>query len=43
MHGGNSPGAPRGNENARKHGGYSAKTIAAARYLKDIANLLEEI
>ena len=29
--GGLSPGAPRGNQNARKHGRYSAKAIAARR------------
>jgi hypothetical protein len=32
--------APQGNRNAWKHGGYSAKTMAAARYLKGIAGLL---
>ena len=41
MHGGNNPGAPVGNRNARKHGGFSAKTKAAARYLREIARLLE--
>jgi hypothetical protein len=42
MHGGNSPGAPIGNKNARKHGGYSAKTMAAVRYLKTIARLVKD-
>jgi hypothetical protein len=28
MHGGTSPGAPKGNKNALKHGRYSAKAIA---------------
>ena len=40
MHGGTNPGAPRGNCNARKHGGYSAKTMAAARYLRTIARII---
>jgi len=42
MHGGKSSGAPVGNENARKHGGYSAKTMAAAQYLRDIARLVKD-
>ena len=33
MHGGNSPGAPRGNSNALKHGRYSAAAIAERREL----------
>jgi len=40
MHGGTNPGAPIGNRNARKHGGYSAKAMAAARYLKMIARIV---
>lgn len=28
MHGGTSPGAPKGNRNAWKHGQYSAETVA---------------
>ena len=43
MHGGTNPGAPIGNRNARKHGGYSAKTMAAARYLKMIARLVRGV
>jgi len=43
MHGGTNPGAPIGNLNARKHGGYSAKTMAAARYLKMIARLVRQM
>lgn len=39
MHGGTNPGAPKGNQNARKHGGYSAKTLEAVRYVKAIARL----
>jgi hypothetical protein len=31
MHGGLSPGAPKGNRNALKHGRYSAKAIAGRR------------
>lgn len=43
LHGGRSPGPPKGNRNARKHGGYSAKTVAAMRYLKTIARLVREV
>ena len=42
MHGGTNPGAPRGNQNARKHGGYSAKTLEAVRYVKAMARLVRE-
>jgi uncharacterized protein YjcR len=31
MHGGKSPGAPKGNKNAFKHGRYSAQAIARRR------------
>jgi hypothetical protein len=31
MHGGRSPGAPKGNSNAFKHGRYTAKAIASRR------------
>lgn len=31
LHGGKSPGAPRGNQNAYKHGYYSAEAIASRR------------
>jgi hypothetical protein len=37
MHGGKSPGAPRGNKNAYKHGRYTAEAIANRR---EIATLL---
>jgi uncharacterized protein YjcR len=37
MHGGMSPGAPKGNKNAFKHGRYSAEAIAKRR---EIAALL---
>jgi hypothetical protein len=40
MHGGTNPGAPKGNQNARNHGGYSAKTLGAVRYVKAIARLM---
>ena len=43
MHGGTNRGAPKGNRNARKHGGRSADTIAAVRYLKEIARLTRDI
>lgn len=39
MHGGTNPGAPKGNQNARKHGGYSAKTLEAVRYVKAIVRI----
>jgi hypothetical protein len=31
MHGGTSPGAPKGNKNALKHGRYTARAIASRR------------
>jgi uncharacterized protein YjcR len=37
MHGGKSPGAPKGNKNALKHGRYAAEAIATRR---EIATLL---
>jgi uncharacterized protein YjcR len=40
MHGGTSPGAPKGNRNAFKHGRYSAEAIANRR---EIAALLREM
>ena len=43
MHGGTNPGAPEGNSNARKHGGRSARAMAAARYLREIARLVREV
>ena len=42
MHGGKGSGAPIGNRNARKHGGYSAKTKEAVRFIKSIARLVRE-
>jgi uncharacterized protein YjcR len=43
MHGGTNPGAPIGNRNARKHGGYSSEAMKAARYLKIIARLVRGV
>jgi hypothetical protein len=40
MHGGMSPGAPKGNTNALKHGRYTAEAIANRR---EIANLLRKM
>ena len=49
MHGGKSPGAPKGNNNALKHGLYTAKAIAdrreiaaLIRAMKGLAELVEE-
>src|SRR5882762_3707413 len=39
MHGGLSPGAPRGNKNAFKHGHYAAEAVASRR---EIAKLLRD-
>ena len=39
MHGGMSPGAPKGNKNAFKHGHYAAEAIASRR---EIAKLLRD-
>lgn len=41
MHGGASTGAPKGNQNAWKHGAYSASTLATTRYLKAVAKIVE--
>jgi hypothetical protein len=40
MHGGKSPGAPTGNDNARKHGLYTADAISERR---DLASLLRSM
>lgn len=39
MHGGKSPGAPKGYSNARKHGRYSAETIRNLRYVQAMSRL----
>lgn len=47
MHGGNNPGAPKGNRNALKHGFYSADAIAQRRQnaalIRAAEKLLKEI
>ncbi len=47
MHGGKSPGAPRGNSNARKHGLYTATAIAERRELatliRSMRRLVDEV
>ena len=42
MHGGTNPGAPKGNQNARKHGGYSAETLEALGQMRTLARLVSE-
>ncbi|HZG10159.1 MAG TPA: HGGxSTG domain-containing protein [Allosphingosinicella sp.] len=39
LHGGKSPGAPKENRNAWKHGARSAGTQQAARYLREMVRL----
>ncbi|WP_370516038.1 HGGxSTG domain-containing protein [Novosphingobium sp. Gsoil 351] len=41
MHGGPSPGAPKGNRNAWKHGARSASTMGAAAWIKAMARLVD--
>ena len=36
MHGGTSPGAPKGNQNAFKHGRYTAEANARRREIRDL-------
>jgi hypothetical protein len=47
MHGGMSPGAPKGNKNAFKHGHYTAEAIASrreiAKLLRDARALVKEV
>jgi uncharacterized protein YjcR len=47
MHGGMSPGAPKGNKNAFKHGRYTAEAIATrreiAKLLRDARALVKEL
>lgn len=47
MHGGKSPGAPIGNDNARKHGLYTADAIAErkelATLIRSMRGLIEEV
>jgi uncharacterized protein YjcR len=42
MHGGKGSGAPEGNRNAWKHGGYSAETKAAVAFVKAMARLIRK-
>jgi uncharacterized protein YjcR len=41
MHGGKSPGAPRGNRNALKHGRYSAETISMRAEIAKLLRLMK--
>lgn len=43
MHGGTSPGAPRGNTNAWKHGRYPAAAIAARRDITGLVRGMKEL
>jgi len=47
MHGGMSPGAPKGNKNAFKHGHYTAEAIATrceiAKLLRDAKVLVKQV
>jgi hypothetical protein len=47
MHGGQSPGAPRGNRHAFKHGHYTAEAIARRRelmaLLRGMRGLIEQV
>ena len=42
LHGGKSPGAPKGNKNALKHGYYTAEAIAERRYVRSLLRLTKE-
>jgi len=43
LHGGKSPGAPKGNKNALKHGKYTAEAIAERRYIRSMLRLTKEL
>ena len=43
MHGGTNPGAPIGNQNAFKHGRYSAETIMERRLLRALLRHSREL
>jgi uncharacterized protein YjcR len=43
MHGGASPGAPKGNANARKHGLYTAEAIKEKRELAALLRLMRAL
>jgi len=42
MHGGKSPGAPKGNRNAFKHGRYSAEAIAVRELVRQLVSEAKE-
>jgi hypothetical protein len=42
MHGGPSPGAPKGNRNAFKHGRYTAEAIAERKRIADLVRDIRE-
>lgn len=43
MHGGASPGAPKGNRNARKHGRYSAEAVAERHELRSLIRSMKAL
>ena len=43
MHGGRSPGAPKGNKNALKHGNYSAQGVAERRQVSALIRSLRAL
>jgi len=43
MHGGQSPGAPRGNSNALKHGRYSAEAIARRQEISSLIRAMRAL
>ena len=43
MHGGKSPGAPKGNRNALKHGHYSAEAVATRKVINLLIQESEEL
>ena len=43
MHGGKSPGAPKGNKNALKHGRYTAAAIAERKHLSSLLRTMRTL
>jgi uncharacterized protein YjcR len=43
MHGGMSPGAPRGNKNALKHGRYTAEVLAQRREISALMRAIKAL
>jgi hypothetical protein len=43
MHGGMSPGAPKGNKHALKHGRYTAEAISRRRELRDLLRAMKAL